>query len=73
MDKPLLTLHPLRRMLKSHGAPRVAEKAADALARSLEQDGLAIVQEAHKLATHANRKTVMKQDIKMAAKILQKP
>jgi DNA-binding protein len=66
------TLQPLRKIFKKAGAKRVSDSAAEELGRVLEQRSKALLEEAKALSQHAGRKTVMRQDIKMARKNLEK-
>jgi histone H3/H4 len=65
-----LTLQPIRRIFFRAGAKRVSDKAADALINKMEDKAEKIVDHAQKLAKHAGRSTVMKKDIRMAAKMV---
>lgn len=66
-----LTIQPIRRLFKRAGAKRVSNKAAAELAKILEEKAKLIVLEAKKLSEHSKRRTVMKQDIKLAKKIVE--
>lgn len=63
-----LTLNPLRKMLKRAGARRVSDDAALELGRLMEERAVEISKRAEKLAKFSKRRTVMKKDIRMAAK-----
>ncbi|MEM7813601.1 MAG: NFYB/HAP3 family transcription factor subunit [Candidatus Aenigmatarchaeota archaeon] len=65
------TTEPLRRVIRQAGASRVSDDAARALARALETRAAAIVAEAAKVASHANRQTVLAEDVKLARKIVE--
>ncbi|MBS3054148.1 MAG: NFYB/HAP3 family transcription factor subunit [Candidatus Aenigmarchaeota archaeon] len=65
-----LTLQPIRRLFFRAGAKRVSDKAAEALIGKMEERALRIAEEAWNLARHAGRSTVMKQDIRMAEKLV---
>jgi histone H3/H4 len=58
----------MERLLKEGGAERVSEDAKEALAEVLENYGLEIAKDATLLSDHAGRKTVRKEDVKLAAK-----
>jgi len=61
-----LSLNAMNKIMRRAGAPRVSDKAKEALALVLEQKGLEIAQEAKKLSEHAGRKTIIDKDIQLA-------
>ncbi|MBR9681108.1 MAG: histone family protein [Candidatus Altiarchaeota archaeon] len=61
-----LPLAPMKRLVKGAGAARVSEDAADALREVLEDFASEVASKAVQLARHAGRKTVTKDDIKLA-------
>ena len=63
-----MALAPMRRLLQQAGATRVSDKAALALGEVLEDVGLDIASRALTLARHAGRKTITRDDIRLAAK-----
>ncbi len=63
-----LPLANMERLLKEGGAERVSEDAKEALAEVLEDYGLKISKDAVLLSEHARRKTVRKEDVKLADK-----
>ncbi len=65
---PILPLATMERLLKKAGAPRVGEDAKLALAEVLEDFAQKLGKQATELASHASRKTVKAEDIKLAAK-----
>lgn len=65
-----LTLQPLRRMFKTAGGKRISDRAAEELGRLMEERAAQIAVEAQRLSQHAGRRTVMRRDIKMAARNL---
>ena len=67
-----LTLQPIRRLLKRVCAKRVSDKAGEELAKILEEKTKLMCIEAKKLASHSGRRTVLRRDIKLAKKILEK-
>lgn len=67
-----ITLKPIRRVFKRAGAKRVSDRAIKELAQVSEERAKAILGEAKRLSEHAGRRTVMKQDVKMARKTLEK-
>lgn len=64
----ILTLNPIKKLIKRSGAKRVSADAVEELAKILESDAIKICKRAQKLAKLAGRKTVMKKDIKLAVK-----
>ncbi|MCX6815343.1 MAG: NFYB/HAP3 family transcription factor subunit [Candidatus Aenigmarchaeota archaeon] len=66
------TLQPLRKIFKKAGARRVSDKAALELGTILQNRAKLILEEAHELSKHSNRRTVMRRDVKMAKKSLEK-
>jgi len=63
-----LPLAIMERLLKEAGAERVSQDAKEALAEVLEDYALGIGKDASLLSEHAGRKTVRKEDVKLAAK-----
>lgn len=66
------TLQPLRRIFKKAGAKRVSDKAAFELGHILEVRSKELLETSRKLSEHSGRRTVMRQDIRMAKKHLEK-
>ncbi len=66
------TLQPLRKLFKKAGAKRVSDKAALELGNVLQARAKQILEEANELSKHSSRRTVMRQDIKMAKKSLER-
>ena len=58
----------LERMMKKAGVARTSASGIEQLAEVLEEYGLAVSQEAAALARHAGRKTVKKEDVRLAAR-----
>ncbi|PIU21545.1 MAG: histone [Candidatus Diapherotrites archaeon CG08_land_8_20_14_0_20_34_12] len=56
------------RVIRKGGATRVSEGAARTLAEQLEEEGIKIAQKAVNFATHAKRRTVTEEDIRLAIK-----
>ncbi len=56
------------RILKKSGAERVSDESADELRRITEELAMAIAKSAVEMSTHAGRKTVKAEDVKLASK-----
>ena len=56
------------RIAKKNGAERVGSDAAEALVLKAEKYIAALTKEANKLAEHAGRKTIKKEDVDLASK-----
>ena len=56
------------RIAKKNGAERVGSDAAEALVMRAEKYIASLTKEANKLAEHAGRKTIKKEDVDLAAK-----
>jgi histone H3/H4 len=65
-----LPVAPVKRLIKAAGAERVGSDAGQELAVLMEEYGMVVAREAHKLCMHAGRQTVTAHDIRMAAEIL---
>jgi len=65
-----LPVAPVMRIIRKSGAERVSSDAGELLSELMEAYGVKITREAIKLASHAGRKTVTKDDVRMAAEIL---
>ncbi len=65
-----IPIAPVIRIIRKTGAERVGNEAGEALADLMEQYGQKIAKEALKLASHAGRKTITAQDIRMAVDLL---
>ncbi len=63
-----LGLSAMYRILKKSGAHRVSDESADELRRIIEDIAIAIAKSAVDMSTHAGRKTVRGEDVKLAAK-----
>ena len=68
MGKRFISLNAMDKLMREAGAPRVSDKAKEALAAVLEQQALRIGKEAKKFAEHAGRKTIIDKDIHLAVK-----
>jgi histone H3/H4 len=63
-----ITLNPLKKMMKRAGAKRAGNDAAVELGKLMEERALRICKRAKKLAEFSGRRTVMRKDIRLAAK-----
>ena len=68
MIKKTLPLAAMEKILKNSGAERVADNAKVALRNVIEEIAEEISIQANKLASHAGRKTVKSEDIRLASK-----
>ena len=68
MKSSELGLSAMYRILKKSGAHRVSDESADELRRIIEEIAIAIARSAVDMSTHAGRKTVRGEDVKLAAK-----
>lgn len=59
---------PVERIIRKAGAERVSESAVEELKQALEEAAEEISQDASKMADHANRNTVTREDIEIATK-----
>ncbi len=67
-SKKFIPLAAMEKLLKKAGAPRVSDKAKLALKEALEEYALVLSEKAVKFASHAGRKTIKSEDIKLASK-----
>ena len=65
-----LPLASVDKLIRKAGAHRVSEGAAKELAAHLEETAITVARESITLASHAGRKTVKREDIKLAEKRL---
>ncbi len=68
MKSSELGLSPMYRILKKSGAERVSDESANELRRVIEEIAESIAKNAVDMSTHAGRKTVKTDDIKLASK-----
>jgi|TARA_B100001179_G_scaffold70063_1_gene48943 histone H3/H4 len=68
MKSSELGLSPMYRILKKSGAERVSDESANELRRVIEEIAESIAKNAVDMSTHAGRKTVKAEDIKLASK-----
>ena len=68
MKSSELGLSAMYRILKKSGAQRVSDESADELRRVIEEIAEAIAKNAVDMSSHAGRKTVKAEDIKLASK-----
>ncbi len=65
---PEFGLAAMYRIMKKSGAERVSDDAADELRKVLEEVAERIAKHAAELSTHAGRKTIKPEDIRLASK-----
>ena len=70
MARRIFPNEPFARTFEGTGAQRVGESAKEALARFAEREAAEIAREAKRLAEHAGRRTISRQDIRMAIRLL---
>ena len=68
MKSSELGLSPMYRILKKSGAERVSDESENELRRVIEEIAESIAKNAVDMSTHAGRKTVKADDIKLASK-----
>ncbi len=68
MKSSELGLSAMYRILKKSGAERVSDESAEELRRIIEEIAEGIAKSAADMASHANRKTVKGEDVKLASK-----
>ncbi len=68
MKSSELGLSAMYRILKKAGAERVSDESADELRRILEEIASTIATSAVEMSTHAGRKTIRGEDVKLASK-----
>ena len=68
MKSSELGLSAMYRILKKAGAERVSDESADELRSILEDVATTIAQSAVEMSSHAGRKTVKAEDVKLASK-----
>lgn len=68
MAKRILSLSGMDKIMRKAGAPRVSDSAKEVLAEILEEKGEELAKEAVRFSQHAGRKTILGDDIKLAAK-----
>lgn len=61
----IFTKQPLKRLIKNCGAKRVSDDAALRLGQVVETFASEVLAKAGDLAVHSNRKTILKDDIRM--------
>ncbi len=68
MKSSELGLSAMYRILKKAGGERVSDESADELRRVIEEIANSIAQSAVDMASHAKRKTIKAEDVKLASK-----
>ena len=68
MSKSEFGITAMYRILKKAGAPRVSDESAEELRRTVEEIADGIAKSAVDMASHASRRTVKGEDIRMATR-----
>lgn len=68
MKSSELGLSAMYRILKKAGAERVSDESADELRRIIEEVATKIAKSAVEMSSHAGRKTIKSEDVKLASK-----
>ena len=64
----MLSLLAFERLAKKAGIKRISKDALEEIRDIVTEEGLEIAERSFKLSRHANRKTVMAQDVRFVAK-----
>ena len=67
-EKGFFTLAAMEKVIRKAGAARVSEGAKSALKEILEEKAVVIAGQSVKLASHAKRRTIKAEDVKMAVR-----
>ncbi len=67
-----LGLSAMYRILKKSGAGRISDESAEELRRVVEEIAVSIAKDAVEMASHARRRTIKAEDIRLASKHLGK-
>ena len=65
-NKDPIALAPLERILKENGAKRVSDDALVVLAKEIDSEARHIARKSIELSKHANRRTVLPEDVRLA-------
>ncbi|MBI2172943.1 MAG: NFYB/HAP3 family transcription factor subunit [Candidatus Aenigmarchaeota archaeon] len=63
----MISLLSLERVAKKTGIRRISKEALEELREIISEEGMRIAEKSVRLSTHANRRTVMRDDIRLAA------
>ena len=69
-EKHTITIEPLRRLMKEAGGERVSDDAAKELSKYLETKTIELLKEAEKIAKHSGRVTIIREDVKLAKRVV---
>ena len=72
MKSSELGVSAMYRILKKSGAERVSDESADELRRVIEEIAMVVAKSAVEMSSHAGRKTVKAEDVKLASKPFKK-
>jgi len=63
----MISLLSLERIAKKNGIKRISKEALEELREIISEEGMKIAEKSVKLSAHANRRTVMQEDVRLAA------
>jgi DNA-binding protein len=70
LPENIITIEPLRRLMKDAGAERISDDAAKELSKYLEIKTIELIKESQKITQHSKRATITREDIKLAKNVV---